>query len=304
MARPIAEAASPGRSATAGRAGRSNVKLYTPANARGRVPVILLVNFGGGGARGSPAIRRSRRRFSRAAGAMRQSATRTFSRIEPTRSTGRDRRRRSRRRQCAPAPDEWGAIGAWAWGVSRIIDYLETDASVEREADRALRPLASGQDGALGVGARRRASPRSIASCAGEMGAALSRRDWGETVDDMAQNFPCWFAGNFQKWAGRWNEMPVDAHMLIALSAPRPVFITGGTAGSVGRSGRRVPRGGGGRAGLPAARQEGSRHHRRCRRSTRRSRRRSRLALSHRRRTRRRRPTGRRSCSSSAKYFK
>ena len=67
------------------------------------------------------------------------------------------------------------------------------------------------------------------ASCSGEMGAALARRDFGETVDDMAQNFPYWFAGDFQKWSGRWNEMPVDAHMLIALSAPRPVFVTGGT---------------------------------------------------------------------------
>jgi hypothetical protein len=45
----------------------------------------------------------------------------------------------------------------------------------------------------------------------------------------MAQNFPYWFAGNFQKWVGRWNDMPVDAHMLIALSAPRPLFLTGGT---------------------------------------------------------------------------
>jgi (4-O-methyl)-D-glucuronate---lignin esterase len=61
------------------------------------------------------------------------------------------------------------------------------------------------------------------------MGAALARRDWGETVDDMAQNFPWQFAGNFQKYVGRWNDMPVDAHMLIALSAPRPVFISGGT---------------------------------------------------------------------------
>ncbi len=68
-----------------------------------------------------------------------------------------------------------------------------------------------------------------FSSCAGEMGSALARRDWGETVDDMAQNFPWQFAGNFQKWPGRWNEMPVDAHMLIALSAPRPVFVTGGT---------------------------------------------------------------------------
>jgi hypothetical protein len=68
-----------------------------------------------------------------------------------------------------------------------------------------------------------------FSACAGEMGSALARRDWGETVDDMAQNFPWQFAGNFQKYVGRWNDMPVDAHMLIALSAPRPVFITGGT---------------------------------------------------------------------------
>ena len=68
-----------------------------------------------------------------------------------------------------------------------------------------------------------------FSSCAGEMGSALARRDWGETVDDMAQNFPWQFAGNLQKWPGRWNDMPVDAHMLIALSAPRPVFVTGGT---------------------------------------------------------------------------
>ncbi len=81
-----------------------------------------------------------------------------------------------------------------------------------------------------------------FSSCAGEMGSALARRDWGETVDDMAQNFPWQFAGNFQKWAGRWNEMPVDAHMLIALSAPRPVFVTGGTTDQWADPVGRVPR--------------------------------------------------------------
>ena len=62
----------------------------------------------------------------------------------------------------------------------------------------------------------------------GEMGAALIRRDWGETLDDMAQNFPWQFAGNLQKWAGRWDDLPVDQHMLIALCAPRPVYVNGG----------------------------------------------------------------------------
>ena len=66
-------------------------------------------------------------------------------------------------------------------------------------------------------------------ACSGEMGAALARRDYGETVDDMAQNFPWWFAGNFQKFAAHWNDMPVDAHSILALNAPRPVFLTAGT---------------------------------------------------------------------------
>src|SRR5262245_13986467 len=60
------------------------------------------------------------------------------------------------------------------------------------------------------------------------MGASLIRRDWGETLDDMAQNFPWQFSGNLQKWVGKWNDLPVDQHMLIALSAPRPVYVNGG----------------------------------------------------------------------------
>ena len=61
------------------------------------------------------------------------------------------------------------------------------------------------------------------------MGSALARRDYGETIDDMAANYGYQFAGNFQKYPGHWNDLPVDTHMLIALNAPRPVFITGGT---------------------------------------------------------------------------
>jgi hypothetical protein len=128
-----------------------------------------------------------------------------------------------------PKPDEWGTIGAWAWGVSRIIDYFETDKLVDAKKIAVQGHSRIGKT-ALWASALDERIAAVYASCSGEMGAALARRDWGETVDDMAQNFPYWFAGNFQKYAGHWNDMPVDAHMLIALSAPRPVFITGGTA--------------------------------------------------------------------------
>jgi hypothetical protein len=67
-----------------------------------------------------------------------------------------------------------------------------------------------------------------FAAVPGEMGASLIRRDWGETLDDMAQNFHWQFAGNLQKWVGKWDELPVDQHMLVALCAPRPVFVSGG----------------------------------------------------------------------------
>jgi hypothetical protein len=131
--------------------------------------------------------------------------------------------------KAAPEAGEWGAITAWAWGISRMIDYFETDHSVNAKQVAVFGHSRLGKT-ALWASALDERIAAVFSSCAGEMGSALSRRDWGETVDDMAQNFPYWFAGNFQKWPGRWNEMPVDAHMLIALSAPRPVFVTGGTA--------------------------------------------------------------------------
>src|SRR5262249_11428819 len=103
--------------------------------------------------------------------------------------------------QQQPAADEWGAISAWAWGVSRILDYFETDASVNATRGAVHGHSRLGKT-ALWASALDQRIAAVYSSCAGEMGSALSRRDWGETVDDMAQNFPYWFAGRFQQWVG------------------------------------------------------------------------------------------------------
>ena len=213
-----------GRIGDAARAPEMQVTLYTPAKTRARVPVILLMNFGGDGAPvAEPPVADDI--IARGWGY----AVTGYQDIQPDRLNTFDRGVIGATNGNPPAADEWGTIGAWAWGASRIIDYLATDSAVDAKRI-ALHGHSRLGKTALWASALDDRIAAVYASCPGEMGAALSRRDWGETVDDMAQNFPYWFAGAFQKWTGRWNEMPVDAHMLIALSAPRPVFITGGTA--------------------------------------------------------------------------
>ena len=130
--------------------------------------------------------------------------------------------------QTKPAPDEWGTISAWAWGASRVLDYLETDPAVDAKRVALIGHSRLGKT-VLWASAEDPRFALIYSSCAGEMGSSLARRDFGETVDDMAANYGYQFAGNFQKYPGHWNDLPVDTHMLIALSAPRPVFITGGT---------------------------------------------------------------------------
>jgi hypothetical protein len=130
--------------------------------------------------------------------------------------------------QTHPAPGEWGAISAWAWAASRVLDFLATQPAVDAKRVALMGFSRLGKT-VLWAGARDERFALIFAACSGEMGAALARRDYGETVDDMAQNFPWWFAGNFQKYAAHWNDLPVDAHAILALNAPRPVFLTAGT---------------------------------------------------------------------------
>jgi hypothetical protein len=211
---------------------RVNMVVYTPTAAKGRVPLILLLNFGGG----PPVAGRPATQFNDppvAADILGRGwgyALVGYQDMQPDRLNTFDQGVIGvTSRSQPPRPDEWGAISAWSWGLSRMIDYFESDTLVDAKKIAVHGHSRLGKT-ALWASALDERIAAVYASCSGEMGAALARRDWGETVDDMTQNFPYWFAGNFQKYAGHWNDMPVDAHMLIALSAPRPVFITGGTA--------------------------------------------------------------------------
>jgi hypothetical protein len=136
-------------------------------------------------------------------------------------------------------PDDWGALRAWAWGASRALDYFETDKAVDakqvgieglsRYGKAALVAMAYDQRFAIG-----------FIGSSGEGGAKLHRRNWGELVENLTGSGEYhWMAGNFLKYGGPLNagDLPVDAHELIALCAPRPTFISYGASSGPGAEG-------------------------------------------------------------------
>jgi hypothetical protein len=131
--------------------------------------------------------------------------------------------------QTEPAPDEWGAISAWAWGLSRAMDYLETDKGVDAKRVAILGVSRLGKT-VMWAGAHDTRFAMVIASCSGEGGAALSRRNYGETIAHLTapSRYPYQFCANYGKFAQNVGKFPVDANMLVALIAPRPVLLQTG----------------------------------------------------------------------------
>ncbi len=227
--------------------------VYLPENSPGPVPMFLGLNFGGNQtvaahpgitinpgwvadgwgvvnhratdeSRGVNACRwQLQRILARAHGL----ATAYYGDIEPDYAGGiRDSVRALYLRpgQTEPAPDEWGAIGAWAWGLSRAMDYLETDKDVDAHRAVVMGHSRLGKT-AIWAGARDTRFAMVISNDSGEGGAAFSRRWFGESVLSINTSFPWWFCRNFREYNDDVNALPVDHPELLVLIAPRPVYI-------------------------------------------------------------------------------
>jgi hypothetical protein len=127
--------------------------------------------------------------------------------------------------------EDWGALRAWAWGASRALDYFETDRTVDAK-QVGIEGLSRYGKAAIVAMAYDPRFAIAFVGSSGEGGVKLHRRNFGELVENVAGTGEYhWMAGNFLKYAGplTWNDLPVDAHELVALCAPRPVFISCGS---------------------------------------------------------------------------
>lgn len=244
---------------------RLNLLLYLPAAARGPVPVILGLNFAGNQTiHADPAIhlptnwvRTDERRGFIANRATKQTrgveatrwqvekllargfglVTAYYGDLEPDHPEGWregvravfpvDGRRRARPAAVPVtefAPDDWGAIAAWAWGLSRAMDFLEQEPLVDARRVALIGHSRLGKT-ALWAGAEDERFAIVISNESGCGGAALSKRAFGETVGRINTAFPHWFNANFKRYNEREADLPLDQHQLIALSAPRPVYV-------------------------------------------------------------------------------
>ena len=229
-----------------------DVLIYIPAGASKPVPMILTLNFSGNQSvindpgiklptiwEGKTQVRQQASEASRGQDAEFEVekilargygfATICYQNMEPDFKGGDAAGIRSlflKPGQSEPAPEDWGAIAAWSYGLSRAMDYLQKDKDVDPKRVAIMGHSRLGK-AVLWAGATDTRFAMVLSSCSGEGGASLARRNYGETVTNLVDAFPYWFNRNFQKYRDHADRLPVDTHELIALIAPRPVYITG-----------------------------------------------------------------------------
>ena len=202
-------------------AARLKVVLYLPKNARGPVPVFVGYSFGGNATVTQSPQWPLKEILSRGYGVV----SAWYWDIEPDRPDGWQTGIRTRLSDILHIePYEWSAIGAWAWGLERIADYLQTDKAVD---GRRLIVIGHSRLGktALWAGASDPRFALVVSNESGEGGAALSKRNYGETVALINYKFPWWFAPAYKQYGSNTDSLPLDQHMLLSLIAPRPLYV-------------------------------------------------------------------------------
>jgi hypothetical protein len=227
-----------------------NVLFYLPANHRKAVAVLLYINFGTNASfaadtavkpgfvwtkdgrrilampTSKPVIPNIDKFLAQGIAV----ATLCYGDIEPDFKKGYDYGiRKYFAKNGALAADEWGAIAAWSWGLSRVMDYIETDHQMDAKRVALLGISRLGKT-VLWTGARDTRFKLVIASCSGEGGAALSSRNYGENLRHITDTsrYAYQFAANYHSYASDVSRLPFDAHALVALMAPRPLLLQTG----------------------------------------------------------------------------
>ena len=234
-----------------------DILLYVPNAARRPVAAFLGLNFDGNHAiHADPAIRLSTAWMADGPGVVEHRATDAargtgvtawpverilergyalatvyYGDIEPDRSDGWKEAVRARLGPGTSgvfAPGDWGAIGAWAWGLGRALDYLLTDPDIDGHRVALIGHSRLGKT-ALWAGASDERFAMVVSNDSGEGGAALARRKFGERTENITGAFPHWFCGRYRSYAGKEETLPVDQHELLALVAPRPLYVASAT---------------------------------------------------------------------------
>ncbi len=221
------------------------VLIYLPNNAQGPVPAFVGLNFyGNQSVHKDPGILLTNRwvtnnkatEASRGVQASRWPieelinqgfalVTAYYGDVEPDYATGWETGIRSKlKTQLGITETKWGAIGAWAWSLSRIMDYLETEPAINA-SQVALTGHSRLGKAALWAGANDARFALVVSNESGEGGAALARRNYGETILKLNERFPHWFSPAYKNYNQQPQNLPVDQHQLLALIAPRPLYV-------------------------------------------------------------------------------